>query len=248
MSRWLHDFTEKEDAHLIAMLVERIQTGLQSCYDLSLPYEVRQFVCHDALLARHLSQCEPATTGKSADDDDDPLQETLFICQDENTLEFTVFLDHEVLHTASANTHTDDTGRVHGFALHSLDSLCTVVEGVSHAVCLLWHAHHDRQLRALDMELQAEVDKYLLLMACLPDNASRDSLHRRLFDDARITVPTDSELYERYRVASNTAALYCEWLRETFPAHPEQRALWQELARFYRLSGKAKFDYIRRLH
>lgn len=229
-------------------LVESLQSGLQHQYDLSLPYHVEQFVCHDAMLARSLSADSDTGHDPAEDADDQALQETVFICQSSDSLEFTVYLDHEVLSCASENTRTDHRGRVHAFEPDTLDTLCTVVEGVSHAVCLLWHAHHERQLRAVDMELQAEVDKYLLLMACHPDDASRVRLHQQLFENARIIAPNNSELHARYKQASDSASVYCDWLRHSFPGSADQPELWQELARFYRLSGTAKFNYIRQLH
>lgn len=230
------------------MLVDRLQTGLQDQYDLAIPYQVDQFVSHDARFARHMTSTETLPGNRSASDAPERLEETVFIRQSDDTLEFTVYLDHEVLNTASAHTHTDDSGRVHAYEAHSLDQICTVVEGVSHAVCLLWHAHHDRQLRALDLELQAEVDKYMILMDCSPDDASRSRLHSQLFDKARITAPVDSALHERYKAASDFAATYCEWLSQTFPGPAERQNLNHELSRFYRLSGSAKFERIRRLH
>lgn len=230
------------------MLVDNLQTSLQKQYDLAIPYQVEQFVSHDALLARNLSAADGHDAEGVNEHDALLMQETVFICQSEDTLEFTVYLDHDVLSTASDNTQTDSAGQLHAYDQGSLDSLCTVVEGVSHAVCLLWHAHHDRQLRALDLELQAEVDKYMLLMACNPDEDSRSRLHRQLFDNACFTAPVDSEPYQRYKAASDCAASYCEWLMQAFPGPADQQGLSHELARFYRLSGNAKFDYIRRLH
>lgn len=234
------------------MLVETLQTRLQQQYDLAIPYQVRQFVSHDSELALQLA-------GESADRGDDnqdacdqgrsPMsEETLFINQSDDTLEFTLYLDEEVLNLATRHTQTDRNGAVHAYDKHTIDSLCTVVEGVSHAVCLLWHAHHDRQLRALDLELQAEVDKYMLLLESCVDNQSRDVLHQQLFRDVRYTAPVGSTLYERYKAAGDYAATYCHWLVQEFPGPGDQLSLYQELARFYRLSGTAKFDRIRRLH
>ncbi len=230
------------------MLVENLQTSLQRQYDLAIPYQVQQFVSHDALLARELAATARQDNQDESPDDAAAIEETVFICQSGDTLEFTVYLDHDVLDIASENTRTDRHGRLHTYEQHTIDSLCTIVEGVSHAVCLLWHAHHDRQLRAVDLELQAEVDKYMLLMGCNPDDDSRGRLRRQLFDNARFTAPADTALHQRYKVASEGAASYCEWLSQAFPGPADQTGLTQELARFYRLSGAAKFEHIRRLH
>ena len=234
------------------MLVETLQTRLQQQYDLAIPYQVEQFVSHDSELALHLAG---ESAGVGGEDQGARVQhhspmteETLFINQSDDTLEFTLYLDEDVLNLATRHTQTGSNGAVHAYDKHSIDSLCTVVEGVSHAVCLLWHAHHDRQLRALDLELQAEVDKYMLLLESCADNQSRDVLHRQLFRDVRYTAPVGSTLYKRYKAAGDYAAIYCHWLVQEFPGPGDQLSLYQELARFYRLSGTAKFDRIRRLH
>lgn len=229
------------------MLVDKLQSSLQKQYDLAIPYQVEQFVSHDAVLARNLAGSD-RQDGNKQDGDSPAMEENVFICQSDDSLEFTVYLDHDILSHVSENIQTDSHGRLHAYEQHTLDSLCTVVEGVSHAVCLLWHAHHDRQLRALDLELQAEIDKYMLLMACNPDDESRYRLHRQLFANARFIDAADSALYQRYKAASDCAASYCEWLMQAFPGPADQPGLSQELARFYRLSGSAKFEHIRRLH
>jgi hypothetical protein len=234
------------------MLVEHLQSALQQQYDLAIPYQVRHFVSHDPKLAQHLAY-DNSTAGHDSRVQEQQAQqpvpqETVYISQSDDLLEFTLYLDHDVLQSASANTQTSEDRIRQRHDEQPLDSLCTVVEGVSHAVCLLWHAHHDRQLRALDLELQAEVDKYLMLLSSCSNCDSRALLHRQLFDKARFTSPVGSDLYQRYKLASESAASYCNWLIQEFPEPGDRHELRQELARFYRLSGNAKFERIKRLH
>ena len=214
------------------MLVDTLQATLQSHYDLAIPYTVNQFVSHDSALAEYLAN-------------GDINDEALLVRQSSDTLEFTLYLDNSVLTQASLGSNKQSA--IAG-SLDALDSLCTVVEGVSHAVCLLWHAHHDRQLRALDLELQAEIDKYVVLMGSVSNTSERSELHRRLFEQVRYIAPEGTALYERYRTASDFAASYCTWLTNTFVDQPDPRGLSSELARFYRLSGTAKFQRIQRVH
>ncbi len=214
------------------MLIDTLQATLQSRYDLAIPYMVNQFVSHDSDLAEDLAN-------------DEIIDEALLVRQSSDTLEFTLYLDKSVL-THAGLCSANQSATIDG--LNSLDNLCTVVEGVSHAVCLLWHAHHDRQLRPLDLELQAEIDKYLVLMNTMSKMSERNELHRRLFEQAHYIAPKDSELYKRYRTANDSAASYCAWLTHTFVDQPDPGGLSSELARFYRLSGTAKFQHILRVH
>jgi len=215
------------------MLVDTVQATLQSHYDLAIPYAVNQFVSHDSDLAEYLA-------------DDDVNDEALLVRQSSDSLEFTLYLDNSVLDQASLSSNKQSA--IIEDSLDSLDSLCTVVEGVSHAVCLLWHAHHDRQLRPLDLELQAEIDKYLYLMELVSNPSERGELHRRLFEQISYIAPEGTALHERYRTASDSAASYCTWLTNTFVDQPDPRGLSSELARFYRLSGSAKFQRIQQVH
>lgn len=229
-------------------LVQHVQSRLQCQYDLVIPYQVEQFVSHDATLAQRLAADSAESAGHESRHVDTPVtQESLFINQGDDALEFTLYIDQDVLHSASRKA-SPETHAAISATDESLDCICTVLEGVSHAVCLIWHAHHDRQIRALDLELQAEVDKFTLLLTACPDESSRDKLHRQLFDNAVFTSPVGSELYQRYKAASDSAATYCSWLAQEFPGPGDQRRLRQELARFYRLSGTGKFDHIKRLH
>lgn len=232
------------------MLVQQLQSRLQAQYDLNIPYDVEHFVSHDAELARHLSGNHSNATADSIDERIE--QETVFIRQSADTLEFTLYLDKDVLNQASAHGGTDHSEISSGTESHSdgdvVDNLCTIVEGVSHAVCLLWHAHHDRQLRPLDLELQAEIDKYLLLAGSRCETSQRRQWHQQLFYQVSYSALEGTTLHERYRIANDTAASYCHWLSEQFLDAADERGLSRELARFYRLSGKAKFERIKQLH
>ncbi len=229
------------------MIVGQLQSRLQRQYDLAFPYEVVQFVSHDEQLARQLSQQGQAPDARSEHSRPHPEPECLFIQQGGDTLEFTLYLDKTVMAAVSRHQETDQhTASADTTA--SLDNLCTVMEGVSHAVCLLWHAHHERQIRPVDLELQAEIDKFLLLLTSSERCLDRRQLHQQLFHQCRYVSEPGSELHARYRRANDFAADYCRWLVTQFIDNLDTSGLKTELARFYRLSGQAKFDRIQRLH
>jgi hypothetical protein len=48
-----------------------------------------------------------------------------------------------------------------------LDSICQIIEGVSHFVYLADRASRDRVTTLLELELQAEIDDYVVLAASL---------------------------------------------------------------------------------
>lgn len=213
------------------VLLNQIQTQLQDRYDLDIPYCIEEFVSSDRFVASQLADVqENEGLERPAID-----EEVVFIEQSSDSLEFTVYFDEQLLESVAQ-------------ARSDLDGVCTVVEGASHAVCLLWHAHNDRQLRPVDLELQAEIDKFVVLMEKITDPAARLGLHRHLFSTSRILPDSNTALYERYKVASSLASDYCQWLNQRFIDDNNQIELHGELSRFYRLSGRAKFDHIQRLH
>jgi len=215
----------------MSMLLANLQSRIESRYDLDIPYCIEHFVSCDRAVADRLAD-EQASDGQQRPVVD---EEVVFIQQQEDSLEFTVYVDEDLL-AAVDNSCAD------------LDGLCTVVEGASHAVCLLWHAHHDRQLRPVDLELQAEIDKFMILTDGRSCSVERRHLHRHLFANCKLMPTPGTALHERYRTATRLASRYCHWLNDRFADDADEISLHQELARFYRLSGRAKFDHIQRLH
>ena len=207
-------------------LVDELERRIARRYDLELAHPLRDFVLQDPEVLHALSGATHET------------EELVLIREDAEGLDFTLYLSTDLCEragTALARRELDDGG---------LDALCTLIEGVSHGVCLLWHARNGREIRALDLELQAEIDKYLVLSR---DLALDGALHRALFERVRYTEPPGTELGARYRHANRGAARYCRWLERRYPGRGAVRGgLVAELARFYRLSGHAKLRRIER--
>ena len=87
------------------------------------------------------------------------------------------------------------------------DLLCQVVEGVSHFLVLADRARRELPATQLELELQAEVDKWLLLVAHTQPRALPDwvRLRRQLFEHVHFATDGDGEREERYRVANRLA-------------------------------------------
>ena len=208
-------------------LVDELERCIARRYDLELERPLRDFVLQDPDVLVALS---------GASDD---TEELVLLRDGGDVLDFTLYLSRDVCRRADRALSRRELGD------GDLDAVCTLVEGVSHGVCVLWHARHGRELRALDLELQAEIDKYLVLSR---DLALGGALHRTLFERVSYTEPPCTELGRRYRRASGGASRYCRWLERRFPSRRGNRAMVAELARFYRLSGHAKHRRIERCH
>ena len=112
-----------------------------------------------------------------------------------------------------------------------------LVEGVSHFVYIAERARTGLPATRLELELQAEVDKFVLLtLRRRTRHTSRcRALLDHLYQKVRFLDPPGSEAHDRYRLANDLAA--------RFVARLLGRGGWssvdRELRRFYR-SGQAE--------
>jgi hypothetical protein len=108
-----------------------------------------------------------------------------------------------------------------------------VAEGVSHFIYLAERARVSLPVTKLELELQAEVDKFVLSLGFSTDTAER--LVERLFDSPRFLDAEDTEDGARYRLAHQLAARF---VSRAFVANDRDRAR-ERLRSFYR-AGQAE--------
>jgi hypothetical protein len=141
-----------------------------------------------------------------------------------------------VLPLASAEAILSGDARV------ALDAYLGAVEGISHFIHLAERARTELPTTLLELELQAEVDKFALLAGeQRPANTVElVSLHRRLYEDVRFLHTSCSEAGQRYRLANGLAArLWSQLIRQG----PE--AVHRDtLRRFYRASQAEKISIV----
>jgi len=117
---------------------------------------------------------------------------------------------------------------------------------VSHFVFLAWRARADRPVSALELELQAEIDKYVTcVLSCGDELARSPVLRRRLFEDFELHDDLCNEERQRYRVANANAHRYSASLEQRFVRAGRLADMLTELRWFYRLSLDDKIDFIR---
>lgn len=109
-----------------------------------------------------------------------------------------------------------------------------VAEGVSHFLYLVERARISLPVTKLELELQAEVDKFVLALGFTASN-QRDLLER-LFDSPRFLDPEDTEDGARYRLAHRLAARF---VSRVFAANDRGRAR-ERLRSFYRAGQTEK--------
>ena len=129
----------------------------------------------------------------------------------------------------------------------NLGDFLLAIEGVSHFVYAIVCAHGGRAVSALELELQAEVDKYVTctLVSGADPGASRD-WRQRLFHDFAWEPDLDADEAARYRAANENARAYAGSLERRFVRAQRVPHMLEELRRFYRLGLAGKLAHIAR--
>lgn len=111
--------------------------------------------------------------------------------------------------------------------------LGAIVEETSHLVCVAWHAERRLQVSGLILELQGEIDRFVVARF-----SERDPLAH--FEHFQWADWLDDESRSRYETAHRRAQRYCRGLASRFPDRSDTPALLSELRCFYRASPTAK--------
>ena len=123
-----------------------------------------------------------------------------------------------------------------------LDALCQIIEGVSHFVYFVERARLQRKATQLELELQAEVDKWVVLAASMQsfDKRRSVSLRTRLYEGVSFQDDAESEAGERYRVANDVAHRFVRRLERDFVERARYGEMHAELRRFFRVGQEEK--------
>ena len=127
-----------------------------------------------------------------------------------------------------------------------LDTLCQIIEGVSHFVYVVERARTGRAATQLELELQAEVDKWVIIAASMRsfDASHSARLRARLYEDFIFVHDTDggadSDLAERYRVANDAAHGFVRRLEREYVGPARFGELRAELWRFFHIGQEGK--------
>jgi hypothetical protein len=214
------------------MVLRGLQTLLGRLYDVSLDYDVYDFLVTDR---RALSGFEPANDARAPD-------EELLLAESSDGAGMALYLDDGLLRRLE---RADPLGAL---TEENLQDYCTALEGVSHFQYSAWRLAGDAPVSLLELETQAEVDKFaatVFLVAGQSGGRYPTQVHARLFDRVSFDAGLDPAQYERYRTAHRSAACYCRALERRFVRRGQVRieALLRELRLFYRLGSAAKLRH-----
>jgi hypothetical protein len=218
-------------------LLRRLQRGLETLYRVETQLDVRAFVVNESERNRSLN--DNAGGAHNGSGGARRPREQLLVRHEAGELSLGLYLDDRTLETL--NRH--DPGR--GLHADNFFDFCLAVEGVSHFIYVARCAAEDRQVSALELELQAEVDKFVSCLLC-HESAADDpgQLRARLYDRVHYDHDLDHDERARYRTANGEARRYVEGLERRFLRSQRMGDMLDELRRFYRLSLEAKLGHI----
>ncbi len=214
------------------MVLEGLQSLLKRLYDVDSGYDVRDFLVTDR---RALGGVAPVNDRRAP-------EEELLLAQTPDGAGVSLYIDPRVL---SRLERSDPMGSL---TEENIADFCTALEGVSHFLYCAWRLGGDAPVSLLELETQAEVDKYAAAVFLVADQQGGGypaHVHARLFDRVDFDSRLEPEQYERYRTANRCAAYFCRSLEKRFVGRGGARieAMVRELRKFYRLGHTAKLRY-----
>lgn len=207
------------------MILSGIQSEITEFYNISLDYSVADFLCTEEDVVAAAGQPERG--------------EVLLIAEDARGTWVGLYVDPNALSSLGGPGDPWTDGR---FMAASL-----ATEGVSHFVYVMYRESYQAGVSELELELQAEVDKYVrgvlgwaapqvLLRGFgvgLIERRSR-TIRSQVFDDAQFLDDAGTESGDRYRMAHRQAARYAAKLEHQFLRTGNVQGWTDALRKFYR--------------
>jgi hypothetical protein len=210
-------------------VLDSLQAQLEALYGIRCEYRAKDFLV-DAETARALGG-----TGRS--------REELLVADDGECLDLALYLEPALLERVSRLESDADA-----LLDAELPGFCEIAEGVSHFVYVAQTAGLSRRVSMLELEAQAEVDKFALctLLRWGTHAATwAQGLIGTLFERVRYHDSLSREERWRYGEANRLAKRYCARLLPAIRAR-RLEALLAELRHAYRLGAEAKLAYFAR--
>jgi len=212
-------------------MIASLQRQLEQIYEVDIPHSVNDFLITDSDILKALQGHDESEQTE--------VEERLLVAQDGDSVDITLYLDNEIVKRLAEddpNSHLHDG---------NLADYCTAMEGVSHFLYLTWNAGHERGISLMELEMQAEIDKYVSTAFLFGQQRSGrvpSSLYRWLFENPVFDSSLDRASLERYRDANYYASRYCARLEKRYLGRNGRAGMFNDVRRLYRLTHRAKIS------
>lgn len=163
-------------------------------------------------------------------------KEALVIVQRGQDLQIGLFIPPSILRRLKKSDPFQD------LTTQNLWAFCVAVEGVSHFVYFLKRVEEERPVTRLELELQAEVDKYLLAYFLLFRHQRKipSFLFSRLFEEISFDPTLQVADRKRYLEANRLATKFCAHLDQNYLRYHRWDQALEKARHFYELDHWAK--------
>lgn len=208
-------------------MIARVQEHLEAIYGFTCEARAEGFVV-DTEAAVQLG-----ATGRA--------EEELLVLEADGGLELALYLSPALLLRLEPYASAPPHSMVEG----GLKDFCLVAEGVSHFVYVAHTALHGRTVSLLELEAQAEVDKFALCLLQRWGDGAREwaeELRSRLFDRVSYGPRLSQAERWRYEEANRLSRNFCTRMMGHVAGRRLERLL-SELRYAYRLGAEAKLRH-----
>ena len=212
-------------------MLDRLQQQLEQVYEVDTSLQVSQFLITDPALAEIYDTSENPRS----------VHEKLLLSQHDQHLDVALYLSNEIVQ------HLEQHNPLECLDEANLHQFWVALEGISHFTYLTWNAQFDREISLFELELQAEVDKFVMAI-CLFNRQQGMQHPRHIMTKLFIKLQFDSALtaqeLNRYTLANEYAYRYCEKLLGLLVGQYDEQLLFNDIRRFYRLTHHYKLKHI----
>lgn len=216
-------------------MLSRIQKIIERIYDVETFLNVEDYVIEEPL-----SCCLMTKPGLNIGSSSS--KGCIFISQIGKDLEITVYIDRETVSNLKGHNV------MQGFHRKDISDFFIAAEEVSHFVYAVWSAIQRRQITIFEMELQAEVDKYITAIlysgSINKGKIPAMEIKKCLFEDSILQPDLQPEEKERYKSANRLAMNYCHYLESNYLKKNDLPSMLRDIRHFYRLGQNGKISRI----
>lgn len=213
----------------IVGILNELQRALEVIYGVTAPHKVEDFLIGSGALANLGARPRGA--------------EELVLVESGGDLDIGLYLASDVMARLPALGRQGARNFLDGL----LPAFSAAAEGVSHFVYLTLQAVRERAVSLLELEVQAEVDKFATAVLHLWKHGERrqsTELRGRLFDRVGYRGDLSPEERDRYGLANRLARGYAAFLESRFVLPGGLEGLLRELRHSYRLCAVDKLAHL----
>lgn len=216
------------------MILNTVQQQFETIYQLSPYLSIEDFLINQEALEKLKQKTSHHLNTLN-------LKGYVLLLPEEDELNLAIYLNDQVMN----NLYKYNPSQ--GLNEKNIHDFCIMAEEVSHFLYITWKAQHSIQITTLELELQAEIDKFIICHFYCSNGQNRFnrlSLKELLFETFSLEKDLSKELKNRYDTASKFALRYCHFLENHFIKKDHLRQMMGEIRRFYRLNQTDKISHI----